>query len=137
MGDRGNLCVRQSREGDDIWFYTHWRGDALPRIVARALALKKRWDDAPYLTRIIFATLTHHDPDNTTGFGISCRCGDNSDGNPIIVVDIPEQSVYQIGGDAVMSDGKIPFGTPAGVPNYKFKEWINREETNAVDPDES
>lgn len=115
MGDRGNVCIKQEwgKGPKKIFFYTHWMGTSLPRIVQEALARKQRWDDDAYLARIIFCQMlsvqrdSHEhtlkrNPDHAdfckdvlseeeTGFGI---CTDECDPNhPLITVDIPNQNV--------------------------------------------
>lgn len=103
MGDRGNIAVKQ-RDGATIYFYTHWRGYAVADAVAEALAKRERWDDDPYLARIIFDTLTDGDR-GTTGFGISTDISDNQ--HPIPEVDCQSQTVRY--------DGTI----------YSFEAFIN------------
>jgi len=75
MGDRANVVV-QSR-GKRVYLYTHWRGYDLPSILQDALKRgRSRWDDAPYLARIIFQDMVGNNQE-TTGFGISAELGDN------------------------------------------------------------
>lgn len=92
MGDRGNVCIREQTENvdADVYLYTHWRGSDLPEIVRQALAKQWRWDDAPYLARIILNEMQGEDR-RETGFGISTTIGDNE--NPIIVVDVQAKTV--------------------------------------------
>jgi hypothetical protein len=56
-----------------VYLYTHWKGSELSEIVRRALASeagRNRWNDAPYLTRIIFDELTRGEQGGETGYGI-------------------------------------------------------------------
>jgi len=73
MGDRGSVRVREG-DGPSVYLYTHWKGSELSEIVRRALASeagRNRWNDAPYLTRIIFDELTRGEQGGETGYGIS------------------------------------------------------------------
>lgn len=90
MGDRGNIEIRQV-SGKSVFFYGHWSGSEMPHRVRDALARRQRWSDAPYLTRIIFDSLTKGHAGEETGFGIDTRMGDNE--HDITVVDIPAQTV--------------------------------------------
>ena len=71
MGDRANVHVRESGEDSGVYLYTHWDGYKLPQTLRSALQKKWRWDDCPYLTRIIFDETTKGQNGNETGFGIS------------------------------------------------------------------
>ncbi len=76
MGDRANVVIDEE-DGGTIYLYTHWAGTELPETLQRALAHKWRWDDQPYLTRIIFQEMTGPEL-RETGYGISTRQQDNS-----------------------------------------------------------
>lgn len=91
MGDRGNVRIRyddgKSGFPEDeryVYFYSHWNGSDLPAIVQKALAREQRWDDPPYLARIIFCELIGGDVAGEGGYGIDARIGDNS--HPVITV---------------------------------------------------
>lgn len=96
MGDRANCVVHQNLYEDEdnppVWLYTHWRGTGLPVIVQQALIRgKPRWDDPPYLTRIIFDEMTSGQHGGETGFGISTSVCDNE--HDYVVVDPRTQEV--------------------------------------------
>lgn len=92
MGNRGNVTIRAN--GKDVWFYTHWRGSDLGEIIKAALAKRERWNDAPYLARIIFCELIYGEPEHaTTGFGISAEPGDNE--YAFWIVDVDKEAVYR------------------------------------------
>lgn len=77
MGDRRNVVVKYPN-GQSIYFYTHHRGEDLPRVVAEGLnAGRGRWDDPSYLARIIFSTMTAGN-DISTGYGISTELQDTN-----------------------------------------------------------
>lgn len=87
MGDRANVVVPNPyKEGEAVYLYSHWGGSELPDVLASALERGVgRWNDAPYLTRIIFNEMTKGNEMAETGFGISTSLCDN--GYPLLVVD--------------------------------------------------
>jgi hypothetical protein len=91
MGDRANIEM-VFEDGNKIYFYTHWAGSELPNTLKSALIRGKgRWDDEPYLARIIFSEMIQDEIFDTTGYGISPYLGDNE--HPIIVVNPSKQTV--------------------------------------------
>jgi len=111
MGDRGNIVMRYDNDkAKDVYFYTHWRGRDLPKILHSALSHKQRWEDEPYLSRAIFHELTKNASDQFTGFGISPFLTDNE--HNILVVDHAAQSVIE--------------QTEEGVPvnKWSFREFV-------------
>lgn len=118
MGDRGNIAIEE--DGKRIYFYSHWSGSELPEIVRRAIARKWRWDDPPYLARIIFCELVKGNEGEETGYGISLGICDNS--HPIIVVDMNKQSVTLDGGEA-KGFKELPFPIFAALEAATFKTF--------------
>lgn len=98
MGDRANVYVHEDTE-PGVYLYTHWDGSDLPAIVARALGCgRRRWNDTPYLTRIIFSEMLKGDSDGlngSTGYGISAEVQDGDD--RIVDVDVTSQKVTVTG----------------------------------------
>lgn len=94
MGDRANVYIRNNND-HGVYLYTHWGGSNLPETVRAALARSQgRWQDDPYLARIIFCEMLGDDTSDwrgTTGYGISAVIGDNE--HPIIVVDPNRQAL--------------------------------------------
>jgi hypothetical protein len=76
MGDRGNIKVYDER-GSAVYLYTHWRGSEIYRVAKTVLALRERWDDVAYLTRMLFCELVRGEEFGSTGFGISTFLCDN------------------------------------------------------------
>lgn len=119
MGSRANVFVMDGTPTSGVYLYTHNGGYDLPSVVQAALRRARNcWDDAQYLTRVIFCEMVREDVEGTGGYGISARIGDNS--YPIIVVDT--------------SSGMIGFATEPGMrespqpyPEKKltFEEFIN------------
>jgi len=95
MGDRGNVAVTVEANKPPIYFYTHWGGSNILDHVQDALDIgRSRWNDPPYLARIIFCSMMRGaDLTGTTGFGISHEVCDNE--HPIVEVDIPNRVVRQ------------------------------------------
>lgn len=104
MGDRANVVLKCRNE--QIALYTHWNGSELPEILRQAMIRgKDRWNDYPYLNRIIFSEMIQYDVMNTTGFGISQHAYDGRD----IIVEVDDQTV----------------GLSGNV--YSFTEYIGEE----------
>jgi hypothetical protein len=79
MGDRGNIVVHDGffKDAAPVYLYTHWSGYRIKDILQKALSRRLRWNDSPYLTRIIFCEMVSGDVDGETGYGISTVLGDN------------------------------------------------------------
>ena len=94
MGDRANVFVREKLKDEvvGVYLYTHWAGHELAQTVHDALTRgRSRWDDSPYLARIIFDEMVKDDHGGETGYGISATMGDN--GHQIIVVDPSQERI--------------------------------------------
>ncbi len=72
MGDRGNIAIVDS-DGSTVYLYSHWTGSELGEVLQGALSKGWRWDDAPYLARIIFEEMISGQEGTETGFGISTK----------------------------------------------------------------
>ena len=91
MGNRGQVAIKGQGKGR-VYLYTHWSGGELIDTVRRAMARRVRWEDAEYLTRIIFCEMVKGNETAETGFGIGLsKHGDSN--NPLIVVDVATQTV--------------------------------------------
>jgi hypothetical protein len=96
MGDRGNIIVKDG--SSTVYLYTHWTGSDLPETIKGSLArAKDRWNDGPYLARVLFQDMLNGDT-GLTGFGISSEMGD---GGTDIVVSVDGQEVQY--GDRTVS----------------------------------
>lgn len=111
MGDRANVFVKDFQGNTGVYLYSHWGGSDLPVIVQRALARHERWDDNPYLARIIFCEMVKGDPSGTTGYGISSTVGDGH--NRILVIDPQTQTVTVLGGATVSFDDYVAHPDPS------------------------
>lgn len=95
MGDRGNIIVKDGES--KVFLYTHWTGYRLFKDVAKSLArAKSRWDDGPYLARVLFQDMIGDDRD-ISGYGISSVEGD---GGTDITVDL-DDSMVKWGGQEI------------------------------------
>jgi hypothetical protein len=107
-GDRGNIVITQHPLPDGgpngaIYLYTHSGGSWIALTVQCSLRRgSDRWDDEPYLGRIIFNELTAGAELETMSFGVSTYLTDNE--HDLIVVDTATQTVsIQEPGGAVKS----------------------------------
>ena len=73
-----------------MYLCSHWEGSELPERVKSALAKKERWDDEPYLARIVFDEMTGLHGE-ATGFGIDTQ--EMGLEHPLIVIDCQEGEV--------------------------------------------
>ncbi len=95
MSTPGNIQIRVSNY--PIYFYSHHEGDQLGLIVAQALLRgKTRWNDPPYLARIIFCQLVieQEEVKSVTGFGIDTVMGE---GGVKVYVDALAETVLFLG----------------------------------------
>ena len=108
MGNRANIQVKY-QDGHDIFFYSHWDGSNVDKIVTSALSSergKKRINDESYLARIIFCEMIKNDVLGETGYGISpYEC---EEGSPKCVVDMAKRLVTKSNGT------EIPFNDYEG-----------------------
>lgn len=91
MGDRAEVYVHEG-DAPGVYLYTHWDGSVLPQVLHRGLVsrnARNRWNDAPYLTRILFEEMIRGHERQETGYGISAQ---RSDGQ-LIKVDVAAQTV--------------------------------------------
>jgi hypothetical protein len=114
MGNRSNIVIKQ-HDGSRVWLYGHWMGEDSINVVRDVLAQRERWNDAPYLARMLFTKMTAGDT-GSTGFGISTYMNDNE--NPVIVLDPETQTV-------VLEDA--PWGSPlvSITPEVSFETFIS------------
>lgn len=100
MGDRANIVMKFG-EKERVFFYTHWDGADIVLKARNALEKKWRWDDAPYLARIVFDELCA-ERGNETGYGISTGMCDNS--YHLVEID-PGEQVVNIVPEKAVTDG--------------------------------
>lgn len=92
MGNGANILVKKSYD-DGVYLYTQWDGSNVPSILKMALNRKVRWDNAQYLTRIIFDELTDGLNGEETGYGISSFVSSSKD--RVLMVDVKHQLVMR------------------------------------------
>ena len=96
MGCRGTIEIWENGaapkdEERPVVLYTHWGAYEMIFDVINVLKKKERWNDPPYLSRMIFSEMIKNDINGTTGFGIMT---DNAlDTEHEVVVDIDRQEV--------------------------------------------
>lgn len=119
MGDRANIALKQNQPDQFIYLYTHSSGTELPITLHAALKRGRgRWNDAPYLGRIIFSEMIKSKLMELTGYGVSTDICDG--GSRVLIVDSETETV------------KI------GDRSYSFDEFISidfdSEENDGEDP---
>jgi hypothetical protein len=80
--------------GDErkIYLYTHWGAEGLEDVLRDALVRgRSRWNDPPYLARIIFSEMIQAEVLDTTSYGIAPYVMD--DEFPTIEVDLGKRTV--------------------------------------------
>ena len=126
MGDRGNICIRQSNGTDHLVFYTHWGGSFIIDVLHTALSRKQRWEDDAYLARIIFCELVRGCEYKETGFGISVNSLCDNE-HHILVVDPANKCVHEM--DKGMTyDCSNDWMKPTSKPRrtWTFQEFISQ-----------
>ena len=133
MGDRGNIGVihRSVVGGEKVvgytFLYTHWSGSEIQETLKTALSRKLRWDDAQYLTRIIFDTLSTGQQGKETGFGIGPFIGDNS--HRILLVD-PDRKVVRLYEEDALRVASLEHKEPGKpIRSWSFVSFIGEEKT--------
>lgn len=116
MGDRGQIKIKDS----GVYLYAHWRGMELPFVLQAALAKRWRWDDAEYLTRIIFDAMVADEQGTETSFGIGTSKHADIE-HPLLVVDCAEQKVHVV---PMHADWDTPDPEVPSV-SYSFEEYVN------------
>lgn len=90
MGDRGNVCFVE-KNGGIMYFYTHWGRSKLLGTLRNALKRGvDRWNDEPYLARIIFSEMIKDEILSETGYGLSTTKGD---GDITFIIDMKNRSI--------------------------------------------
>ena len=132
MGDRSNIVVVQP-DNNRIFLYGHWMGDDNYRVAGQVLSRQERWNDAPYLARMLFARMTAGDEEGSTGYGISTAMCDNE--YPIVVIDPQNQSVHL----EEYIWGELPDGQETRfsiiTPPVTFEEFVNAYSVSESLPD--
>jgi hypothetical protein len=106
MGDRGNIAVVDTYGTNSaVFLYTHWGGGEIAIDLAKALSRQARWDDGPYLTRIIFDAMVGDEHGQESGHGISTGLTDNE--HPVLVVDVRHQRVVIVPEDAATNAARL------------------------------
>ena len=124
MGDRSNIVVVQP-DNSRIWLYGHWMGEDNYRVVGEVLSQRLRWNDAPYLARMLFEKMIEGSYDKETGFGISTYMCDNE---YFIVVLQPDQTVVleqYIWGQNELTEITPPISFEDFVGIYSYSTSLN------------
>ena len=123
MGCRGTIEIWENGaapkdEESPVVLYTHWGANDMLANLKSVLRRKKRWRDAPYLSRMIFCQMIRGEERGETGFGIqTCNIGD---AEQEIIVDCDRQEVIVKGWDE--------------NDTYTFDDFIDPDELNTKPP---
>lgn len=135
MGDRGNIIVKQWNGHAPVWLYAHDLGSELAAILRRALNRRRRWNDGPYLTRIILCEMLAEYGearalDAESGVGVSTWECDNE--HDYLLVDPAAKTVEIVSRRDAARAGDNPLNArPRWV--YTFEDFCK---TTASSPDE-
>ena len=135
MGDRGNIIVKQGAGHEPVWLYAHDLGSELAAVLRRALNRRRRWNESPYLTRIIFCEmLAEYDATKAltgeSGFGVSTWECDNE--HDYLLVDPEAKTVEVVSRKDAARAGDDPLkARPRWI--YSFEDFC---QTTASSPDE-
>lgn len=115
MGDRANIVIKQ-HDNSRVWLYTHWTGYLQPAVLAAALLRGSgRWNDSPYLARIIFCEMVKGQEMGESGFGISTQMTDNE--YPILVVD-PDKMTVAVESEEGRNRDNAAIGLSMSIGDY-------------------
>ena len=123
MGCRGTIEIWEhadapKSEERPVILYTHWGANDMLANLKSVLRRKKRWRDAPSLSRMIFCQMIRGEERGETGFGIqTCNIGD---AEVEIIVDCNRQEVIVKGWDE--------------NDTYTFDDFIDPDELNTKPP---
>jgi hypothetical protein len=118
MGDRANIYLRDSDDTSGIYLYTHDGAQTWPHRLQEALHFgRSRWNDPPYLARIITSRVFADLVFETIGGGLSTQLGDNQ--YPLLCVDLLGQRVglYDYDDDLELE--------PEDLTQHDVSTWTN------------
>lgn len=96
MGDRAQ--VKFMADGEEVWFYTHWKGSELEKTVKSAMKRgEDRLSDSSYLARIIFSEMIKDSVMDTIGYGIDFE--QHGDVDRVITVNCDRNTVTDFSGN--------------------------------------
>ena len=130
MGDRSNIVVVQP-DNSRIWLYGHWMGEDNFRVAGDVLSRRERWNDSPYLTRMLFSKMIEGDYDSDTGYGISNTMCDNE--YFIVVIDPKQQTVHleqYLWGQSELTEITLPVSFEDFFNAYLVSESFNNLAVN-------
>lgn len=94
MGSPAEVVLEE--RGERVYIYSHWDGydtEWLPLLASALNHSQNRWDDAPYMNRMIFSLLISDDVWGETGYGLSAHHMDSMQSPVVICHD--DQTVYR------------------------------------------
>ena len=93
MGCRGTIEIIEKENDSSVFLYTHWGANEMLHNLTVTLKKKERWNDAPYLSRMIFCEMIKENVGGCTGHGIQTyKAGDSEEE---ITVNVKNQIIVQ------------------------------------------
>lgn len=131
MGDRVNVVIRTEEDAKAaVVLYSHWDGCDVIGKVQKAIARRLRWNDPPYLARMIACEVWRGQESSETGYGLSVKSCDNS--HAAVYVDIPAKrvAIRAWRGDGV---GEGAEDLMAELRAWKFDEFAKLTDLAAIE----
>src|SRR5574343_1126409 len=117
MGDRSLIKVYMGKKNDPVYLYGHWQGNRNYKVVKTVLSRRERWDDEPYLCRMLFCEFVKGHETDSTGFGISTYIVDN------------EHTIIGVNCEKQMVTFETDDGTIKG--SMTFKQMVDRKDKHS------
>tara|TARA_Y100000310_G_scaffold329677_1_gene399967 strand:- start:1566 stop:1934 length:369 start_codon:yes stop_codon:yes gene_type:complete len=114
MGCRGTIEIWENGAApkdkeSPVVLYTHWGANDMLSNLKTVLKRKERWNDPPYLSRMIFCQMIKGEERDSTGYGIMTN--NICDAEKEIVVDCDRQEIIVKGKESNMT--------------YTFSEFVD------------
>ena len=134
MSDIGNVLVRHGKSA--VFLSTASAGGSLPVVVRGALARRERWNDGPYLARIVFCQMIRLNEvdadwaadwriDGTLGYGISSRLDAAGDAaHPVIALNADTQDVLYLTVEAASRIGEGATGDVSPLAAWSMSDYV-------------
>lgn len=122
MGNRSNVVIDYG-SNDKVYLYGHWLGEDSIQVVRDVLSRGQRWDDAPYLARMIFDAMIADEQGNESGYGIVPFLLDSE--HPIIYLDPNSQTLRIKDYDDNLTLSECTFEQFIETTEYEFETLIH------------
>jgi hypothetical protein len=128
MGNRASIGITQWAPDNLVWLYTHWYGPRIVTWVQETLARRQRWDDGPYLARMVFERMLADEPEPMGETNLGICTGPAPDANqPYLIIDTTSQTVKMV---PVVKNWK----TVKPLNTWSFEEFAKHGATASPEP---